>query len=291
MNMPKSPGEVFLVVFSDLDGTLLDHHTYRFDDAEEALQILRKRQFPLVLVSSKTRAELGEWTRKLETTAPFIVENGGAIFVPRNRFASRIEGARSVGDYWVVELGLSREKLIDALKTLNKRTGLPLRGFHEMSVEEVLGLTSLTLEQAERAMEREYSELFILMANDRNLANLKPAVYQLGLQITTGGRFHHLMGGNDKGKAVRIVTELFQREHPHRDLLTAGVGDSPNDIPMLNAVTYPVVVQRGDGTFMREHLPANTILAGGRGPAGWREGIFKILEVLDRAGEVLKPSR
>ena len=291
MNMAKPPGEVFLVVFSDLDGTLLDHHTYRFDEAGEALRLLRKRQFPLVLVSSKTRAELGEWTQKLETTAPFIVENGGAIFVPQNWFSFEIEGGRWDGGYCAVELGLSREKLIDALETLKKRTGLPLRGFHEMSVEEVVRLTNLTPEQAEKALEREYSEPFILMANDRNLANLKPAVYQLGLQITRGGRFHHLMGGNDKGKAVRIVTELFQREHPNRHVLTVGVGDSPNDIPMLNAVTYPVVVQRGDGTFMREHLPPNTLFAGGRGPAGWKEGIFKVLEVLDRAGEVLKPTR
>ena len=47
-----------LVIFTDLDGTLLDGNTYAFDAATEALDAARSHQIPVVLVSSKTRAEM-----------------------------------------------------------------------------------------------------------------------------------------------------------------------------------------------------------------------------------------
>ncbi|MGB9606864.1 MAG: hypothetical protein ACPL88_13400, partial [Bryobacteraceae bacterium] len=54
-----------LAVFSDLDGTLLDTARYDFTPALPALAALRRHGFPLVLVSSKTRAEMEYWRRRL----------------------------------------------------------------------------------------------------------------------------------------------------------------------------------------------------------------------------------
>jgi len=290
MSSEKARAGVFLVVFSDLDGTLLDHDTYRFNEAEDALRVLRRKRFPLVLVSSKTRQELEEWWSTLQTSAPFIVENGGAIFIPRGAFAFEIENAHDVGEFRVVELGMRYEKLIEAFDTLRKRTGLPLRGFHEMSVEEVVSLTNLSREQAGKAMKREYSEPFVLLADDRNILDLRAVAYQFGLQITTGGRFHHLMGGNDKGKAVRIVAGFFEREYSNREVLSVGIGDGPNDIPMLNVVAYPIVVQQPDGSYLHAPLPPHTLFAKGHGPAGWAEGISRTIQKIDLDRNVLKAS-
>src|SRR4051812_40579094 len=74
------------VIFSDLDGTLLQPDTYSCGPAETAVRALRELGYPLVLCSSKTRAELEFWRGKLHNDAPFIVENGGAIYIPRNYF-------------------------------------------------------------------------------------------------------------------------------------------------------------------------------------------------------------
>ena len=72
-----------LIVFTDLDGTLLDHGDYSYSAALPALQALRAQGIPLILASSKTGAEiaplhhalgLGEW--------PIIVENGAQRVIP-----------------------------------------------------------------------------------------------------------------------------------------------------------------------------------------------------------------
>ena len=68
-----------MIVFTDLDGTLLDHETYRFDAALPALETLAARGVPLVLATSKTAAEIGPIRQALGRDVPAIVENGGGI--------------------------------------------------------------------------------------------------------------------------------------------------------------------------------------------------------------------
>jgi mannosyl-3-phosphoglycerate phosphatase len=70
----------FFVVFSDLDGTLLDHNTYGWQAAQPALNLCKKCHVPIVLVSSKTRAEMELLRGELSVSAPFVSENGGGIF-------------------------------------------------------------------------------------------------------------------------------------------------------------------------------------------------------------------
>ena len=86
-----------LVVFSDLDGTLLDHDTYSFDAARPALERLRVDGVPLILCTSKTRAEIAPLRRALGNTHPFISENGGAVFIPAGYFPFALSGAERFG--------------------------------------------------------------------------------------------------------------------------------------------------------------------------------------------------
>jgi len=70
------------VVFTDLDGTLLDHSSYSFEAARPALEGLRARRIPVVPCTSKTRAEVEEIRTRLRNRDPFVVENGGAALIP-----------------------------------------------------------------------------------------------------------------------------------------------------------------------------------------------------------------
>jgi phosphoglycolate phosphatase-like HAD superfamily hydrolase len=47
LTAPAPPKRLFPIVFSDLDGTLLDHETYLFDAAQPALNALKARDIPL----------------------------------------------------------------------------------------------------------------------------------------------------------------------------------------------------------------------------------------------------
>ena len=47
-----------IIVFTDLDGTLLHPRTYSFEAAMPALKLIKEKDVPLILCSSKTRAEI-----------------------------------------------------------------------------------------------------------------------------------------------------------------------------------------------------------------------------------------
>jgi mannosyl-3-phosphoglycerate phosphatase len=71
-----------LLIFTDLDGTLLDHDSYSFDAAQAALELLRLHQASLIFTTSKTRFEIERLQSAVKICEPFISENGAAIFFP-----------------------------------------------------------------------------------------------------------------------------------------------------------------------------------------------------------------
>ena len=109
------------VIFTDLDGTLLDPETYSFQKALPALKLIKKSEIPLVFSTSKTRAETEFYRKKLENKHPFIVENGGAIFIPRNYFPFGFKYDRVDGEYLVIKLGTDYGKLRKVLESIKNK--------------------------------------------------------------------------------------------------------------------------------------------------------------------------
>ncbi len=58
----------------------------------------------------------------------------------------------------------------------------------------------------------------------------------------TKGRFFHVLGNSDKGRAVSILAEFYRKAYG--PLTTVALGDSLNDLPMLNGVDIPIVVRK-----------------------------------------------
>ncbi len=268
-----------IVVFSDLDATLLDHASYSHEAARPALRLLEREKIPIILCSSKTAAEIERLRDSLRLHHPFISENGGAIFIPRGYFPFSFMPHRETPRYLVIELGTSYSKLREVLGCLQHSYPGAIQGFGDMAVEEVARLTNLSLEDACLAKQREYDEPFLL-GNEELASEIAKRVNALGLQVTKGGRFHHLMGGNDKGRAVSILTSLFRRQQP--DLVTIGIGDSLNDLAMLMAVDYPVLVQKPDGSYDPAVRLPNLILAPFPGPDGFRASLVELVPLLIR---------
>jgi mannosyl-3-phosphoglycerate phosphatase len=263
------------LVMSDLDGTLLDSVTYSFGSAASALDGIRSRGIPLVLASSKTRAEMEPIRYQLNHSGPFIVENGGAVFIPKGFFSFPLDGTALRGPYQVIELGIPYAKLRSWLKEIDQVLECPIRGFGDMSVEEVSKRTGLSLAEAVLAKQREYDEPFVLEGPPTLTEKVHRLAEERGLVCTRGGRFYHLLGLSDKGQACRYLIECFRRHAAA--LQTIGLGDSLNDLPMLQAVDQPVLVQRPDGSYDPDVVLPNLIRAPGIGPVGWNEAILTLL--------------
>jgi len=263
------------VIFTDLDGTLLDGDTYSFERALPALALLKEKNIPLILCSSKTRREIEHYRGKLTNVHPFISENGGGIFIPRGYFKLRITNyeMQTEKDYMLIRLGARYPDLRAAIVAL-RDGGFPVRGFGDMTVKEISEATKLSAAEAEMAKERDFDEPFFFEGDDRTLPLLFEAIKTGGFQHTRG-KFFHILGDSDKGKAVAILTGLYRKEYG--DIETVGIGDSPNDIPMLEKVDVPVIVQKPDGSYDPHIDLPDLMKAVGPGPEGWNMAVLRLL--------------
>ncbi|MEK6577024.1 MAG: HAD-IIB family hydrolase [Nitrospirota bacterium] len=289
------------IIITDLDGTLLHPKTYSFEAARPALIHIKERRIPLILCSSKTRGEIELYRKWLENRHPFISENGGGIFIPRKYFEFPVKGELQK-DYTTINLGMPYDKLRDVLMKIREGLGIKVRGFGDMNVKEVADLAGMSLFEAELAKKRDFDEPFVFEEGELRVeeflkavdtqrarralrgrlhpalpvegATQAPKIEEAGLHWTQG-RFFHILGDSDKGKAIKILKDLYEKAYGK--IKTIGLGDGLNDLPLLQEVDYPVLVQKEDGRYeTRIDLPG-LIRADGIGPEGWANAVMGLI--------------
>ncbi len=289
-----------LIIFTDLDGTLLDSN-YSYRNALPALRLIRKKNIPLILCSSKTRTEIEHYRKRLKNIHPFISENGGGIFVPKNYFkisivrhggSARSESKRRVVStcgwtklafniekdkkHFLIRLGAKYSDLRKVLCELRAK-GFDVRGFGDMSIKEISGLTSLKTAEAKLAKQRDFDEPFVFKGSKASLNKLKQNIKLMGLTCTQG-KFFHIKGKSNKGRAVSILKKLYDVQN--QKIITIALGDSPNDIEMLQNVDYPIVIQKPDGSYDKRIKVKKLIKAEGIGSEGWNRAVRSLLNKL-----------
>jgi mannosyl-3-phosphoglycerate synthase len=269
----KTP-EVTRVMFTDLDGTLLHPVSYSYAAALDSVRKLQEAKIPIVFCSAKTMAEQQVYRQELGVKDPFIIENGAAIVVPKDYFRFPFAFTRIIDDYYVIELGTLYAEVRNRLKTLGETGGAKLTFFGDLTVEEVSKVTALNLLMAGFAKQREYSETAIIEGDRKHLQAALAAIKGTGLSYTFGGKFYEVYLGADKGKAVKILTELFKLNFG--DVYTIAVGDSPNDEEMLTSVNLPMLVQMANGRWNKLKVK-NLKRVAGIGPEGWSRAASELL--------------
>ncbi len=266
-----------IIVFTDLDGTLLDHYTYSFEKALPALRLIKEKGIPLIICSSKTRSEIEHYRKKLSNDHPFISENGGGIFIPHGYFRLEIADCgfkmEINKDYCIIRLGAKYSDLRKALLELHSE-GFNLKGFGDMTAEEISELANMNIDEAEMSRERDFDEPFVFEGSKSDEQRLLESIRSKGFNFTQG-RFFHILGNSNKGKAVSILTELYKKKFG--EIITIAIGDSPNDLPMLKEVDHAVVVMKPDGSYDQRLNTPNLRKADGIGPDGWDKEILNLI--------------
>jgi mannosyl-3-phosphoglycerate phosphatase family protein len=262
-----------IVIFTDLDGTLLDSETYDFTPALQALKRIQSLQIPLILVSSKTRAEIEVLRKKLSLDSPFISENGGGIFFPRTFSLPRDIAWERIGGYKAIFTGRPIREVLGRITELKKE--FQFRGFSEMSGQEIAAITDLESEEAILASRREFDEPIVLQNSGDDGEIFCKRAAELGLECVAGGRFIHLYIGGNKGHAVEMVLNIYRQLKGA--VFSIALGDSPNDIPMLEVVDKAVVMLGEGGASIKELVHPDLIRAEGGGPKVWNRVVLDIL--------------
>lgn len=264
------------IIFTDLDGTLLDHHTYEWGEATPALERIRAEGWPLIPVTSKTRSEVAPLRAKLGLTDPFVVENGGGVFLPdRPPWSGLGEALHATDGVPIRRLTLGRP--YDEIRAFVEVHGrdLGMRGFGDVDVGTVADWTGLDAAAAARARARDFTEPFLL--DDDALDDVRRLAETEGLGVTSGGRFHHLMGAEqDKGRAVRILRRCW-REGGHAAARAIALGDGQNDVPMLEAADVAIRIP-APGRPLPSVARPDAITAPAPGPAGWSTALIELFD-------------
>ena len=258
------------LVSTDLDGTLLDHHTYEWQPADSAIQRLKELDIPIVLNTSKTLQEAQQLVSEMSLADhPVIVENGSALF-----FKSR-----------TIEFGVKRGELIDWMKQVRHDHHFEFESYSDWSVDQIMLATGLSYPNAQASANKHYSEPFIWKDSLERLALFSKMAKQSGYEVMKGGRFYHLQGRVTKATPLNWMRNKVAELWPgYSQLNVIALGDNQNDVAMLNAADHPICMRSPVTVFpdleTRTDKQAPVRYSIEFGPSGWNEQINRLLNEL-----------
>ncbi|WP_321325214.1 HAD-IIB family hydrolase [uncultured Parasphingorhabdus sp.] len=266
---------VYPVICTDLDGTLLDHHSYSAKPADGLVADLARRSLAEVVpVTSKTHAEL----LHLQQTLPLpfslcVTENGSVLHGPENFITGEDDPSGRI------TMGVAYPAILDQIGKLPASLRRHFRGFSDMSVDAVVEATGLAYGDARRAKDRQATEPFLWSGTDGELESLASVVAESGLRIQRGGRFYHLTGHATKEQAMARIIETIAGRKPDCDILSIALGDGPNDLGMIEAADFGVIMPNPQGVTIVSVKPG-VRTAPAPGPEGWVSAVTEILAEL-----------
>jgi len=267
------------IIYSDLDGTLLDHYTYDFSPAISTIEQVKAINIPIVLTTSKTLVEVTALQHALCIDSPMIIENGAAVYIPKTTFDQQPDDTVSVDDYWVKSFVPPIEHWLDIIKQAPKEFDNLHRGFSSLSVDELVEITNLTTDDATSAKCRHYGEPIHWLGDQASKQAFIKYLKDAGANILQGGRFFHVSGDCDKGKALSWLTQQYQTLLFNQEVTTIALGDGENDTAMLEAADVAVQICSPVHAFPTLSTQQTSIVkTQDYGPKGWAQAIQQLLE-------------
>lgn len=256
------------LVFTDLDGTLLDHDSYSFEAARPALDLLAARGIPVILASSKTEAEMRPIAEAIGISYPMIVENGAGIVGPASK--THATNVDSESPY---------KRLRGLLREIPKELSACFEGFGDWDVGRVAKETGLSAASAELARQRRFSEPGLFSGTEEQKQAFVDLLASEGFTAVQGGRFFTLMPKTSKAERMSEVVDHFRRASGE-PVRTVALGDAPNDLAMLEVADcgiiianpahrpLPVTERERQGAILRSEQS---------GPEGWNIMIHQLV--------------
>lgn len=267
-----------LLIFTDLDASLMDEY-YSYDKAKTALDLIKINNVPLIFNSSKTLTELISISDAFDGTNILIGENGSSIGIPlQSKLALKDEEFDSSNGYNFIYQKNLRSNVLSIINKLRGDFNFSFKGFFDMGFKELSELTGLTHDAAKRALSRETSEPIIWEDTDDKWNLFINEIGKHDIKAELGGRFYHLMDkAYDKSIGMKKVLSIFKKNYPQDNWKTLAIGDSENDIKMLESADYAIVIsnpQKGNIILKRKDYTLSKYSSS----KGWNDCMLEFFE-------------
>ena len=259
-----------ILLFTDLDGTLLNKKTFEFKAALNLIKNCISKGINIIPNSSKTDLELNEICEDLKIPKVYISENGSCIY-----------GLNFLSENLNKKICLSRNKDIifknftDKINVKLQKKCLILENETLQNQIEVLGLPK---NKISKAMNRKFSIPFIFLGNKEEEVELKKNVKRNGLNVQFGGRVLSLGDEVSKGDAMMRFISLLSNE-TKKNYISICVGDNENDFDMLDKCDYPCLVK--NGPLKNINFKNQCVFSKKEAPDGWVEVVNKTLNIIE----------
>lgn len=274
MNQPQ------VMVFTDMDGTLLDHHTYSFDAAKPTLAALQQRHIPVVPTTSKTFAEMLVLRKQIGLTGAFIVENGAAAYIPHGFFDQKPAGTVWQDGFWCKSFISGKNYWLKLLEKIKPEFAGEFAHFSQMTVADIMDATGLDEPSAKLAAQRQFGEPVLWQSTEERKQAFMQDVINRGGYPLEGGRFIHISGDCNKGAALQWLTEEYQRQ-TGTPCQSVALGDGKNDIAMLEAADIAVRIASPSHAPPELQKEEQVYTSTQLGPEGWNEILTELLSLHD----------
>jgi predicted mannosyl-3-phosphoglycerate phosphatase (HAD superfamily) len=205
---------------------------------------------------------------------PFICEGGAALYIPGGYFCDYVDLGLTGGDWEVIEFGPPRDEVKAALHRTAASLQLPVLTISDLAIEDIVAEFGVTPHEAQRAKQRQYTELFrVLEVGERAATRLFTAMRGVGFRCVTGLRFHQATGVTSPAHAVRLLISLYRACGDPQVIV--GIGGDWRNRSLLREVDAPIVVRSEgiDQSRLLRKVPT-AYLTDACGPAGWTEAIL-----------------
>ena len=278
--------EVRSLIFTDLDGSLLDHYSYSFEPARSLLGVLEKDNIPVVCCSSKTFDEIICLRQSLENRHPFIVENGAAIYIPHEYFTN-LEGyvnddsclqPNAKEGYDCISFCEPRSHWNTLVDSVGQEYSGQFKTFMQLGEEGISAATGLSIQEAVLANKRGFGEPVQWLGDELTEKRFVDDLHSLGVVVLKGGRFLHVSGAVDKGKALQSLLSIYHN-YTVSPIESIAVGDGDNDIAMLEAADKALIIRSPSHAIPILQRENKVWISEEYGPSGWDQGIRSILDL------------
>ena len=257
-----------VLIFTDLDGSLLNNETFKFDEIKNFLLKCLNNGIKLIPTSSKTDLEIQQFINELNYNIPYISENGSSIHnldILKPDISKKIILARPLAEIQKIFIENINTKLLSYCSLLS-----------EMDIEKQTKILGLSKKKLKASMNRNYTFLINFNGGKEAIEQLNIACNKLGLAINQGGRVFSVGDNVNKSIAVKKTLNVLSNYQDFKDVITIGIGDSPNDLEMLEYVDFPCLIKNKNNQNLlnKDKYTISTKEA----PLGWMEVVKMALE-------------